>query len=163
MQRSKDSIIKESDINIRLGDFKDLNAVLELVNELAVYEKEPDAVTASLEEYQDLFRDHWYNFYVAEYQQSIIGIAIFYRTFSTWKGRMLYLEDLVVSLPFRGKGIGKMLFQATVDHARAEKCALLKWQVLDWNEPAIRFYESLDAIIEKEWLNGKLILDPSKY
>lgn len=150
-------------INIRKGRKSDLDQVLNLVVELAIYEKEPEAVTASLEEYQQLFDENWYDTYVAENEGHIVGIAIFYKTFSTWKGKMLYLEDLVVSQKHRGQGIGKALFLAVKDHAKNLGCALLKWQVLDWNEPAIKFYEHLDAIIEKEWWNGKIILDENKY
>jgi len=151
------------EIIVRKGTKADLPHVLNLVVELAVYEKEPEAVTASLSEYQTLFDDNWYDVYVAENEDAILGIAIFYKTFSTWKGKMLYLEDLVVSQNHRGKGIGKALFLAVKAHAQKMGCALLKWQVLDWNDPAIKFYEHLDAIIEKEWWNGKIILDESKY
>ena len=130
----------EININIRKGQKGDLQSVLNLVKELAIYEKEPYAVTATLDEYIELFENNWYDILLAENQSNIIGIAIFYRSFSTWKGRMLYLEDLVVSQKHRGKGIGRLLFEAVVDRAKTENCALLKWQVLDWNEPALKFY-----------------------
>jgi len=152
-----------NDVIVRKGTLLDLPQVLNLVVELAVYEKEPDAVTTTLEEYQNLFSESWYEFYVAENEGVILGIAIYYKTFSTWKGKMLYLEDLVVSQNHRGKGIGKALFLKVKEHAANLGCALLKWQVLDWNDPAIQFYEHLDATIEKGWWNGKIILDKEKY
>ena len=151
------------DVIVRKGTEKDLPKVLNLVVELAVYEKEPEAVTATLDEYKNLYNNDWYDMYLAELEGDVVGIAIFYKTFSTWKGKMLHLEDLVVSQNYRGKGIGKQLFLTVKEHAKNLGCALLKWQVLDWNEPAIRFYEGLDAIIEKEWWNGKIILDRKKY
>jgi GNAT superfamily N-acetyltransferase len=93
---------------------------------------------------------------VAEEAESIVGIALCYVRYSTWKGRMLYLEDLVVKEAWRGKGIGHALFQTCARFARDEQFRGMIWQVLDWNEPAIRFYKKYNAILDPEWLNGKL-------
>jgi GNAT superfamily N-acetyltransferase len=78
--------------------------------------------------------------------------------YSTWKGKMLYLEDLVVQEAYRGKGIGRRLFEAVLEEGRRRRCRLVKWQVLDWNEPAIAFYRTFGAVLETEWWNGKIIL-----
>jgi GNAT superfamily N-acetyltransferase len=85
-----------------------------------------------------------------------VGMTVFYRTFSTWKGVTLYLEDFYVTPEYRQHGIGQQLFDAFVDTARQMGCRQTKWQVLDWNEPALRFYEKNGAVIEKEWWNGKI-------
>jgi GNAT superfamily N-acetyltransferase len=88
----------------------------------------------------------------------IIGMAIYYPTFSTWRGKMLYLEDFYVQPKYRSKGIGQSLFDSILHRARITNCKLMKWQVLDWNKKAIKFYKRNNAEIETEWLNGKLIL-----
>ena len=86
-------------------------------------------------------------------------MVFYYLTYSTWKGRMLYLEDFVVLPDYRRFGIGQLLFDALLEVARNKRCKLVKWQVLDWNQPALNFYRKYDAIIEKEWWNGKIFLD----
>ncbi|OGX83040.1 GNAT family N-acetyltransferase [Hymenobacter glacialis] len=144
---------------LRRGIEADLPQVLALIKELAVYERAPDAVTNTL---ADMQRDGFgpapiFGFFVLEdHAAQIIGIALFYTAYSTWKGRMLYLEDLVVTEAARRGGFGKLLFDAVVAEARATGAVRLKWQVLDWNEPAINFYKRLGANIETEWLNGNL-------
>ena len=149
----------ENDISLRRGVEADLPQVLALVKELAVYERAPDAVTNTLAAMQ---RDGFgpepiFSFFVLESDAAqIIGIALFYTAYSTWKGRMLYLEDLVVTEAARRGGLGKLLFDAVVAEARATGAVRLKWQVLDWNEPAITFYKKLGANVENEWLNGNL-------
>ena len=149
----------ENDISLRRGVEADLPQVLALVKELAVYERAPDAVTNTLAAMQ---RDGFgpepiFSFFVLENDAAqIIGIALFYTAYSTWKGRMLYLEDLVVTEAARRGGLGKLLFDAVVAEARATGAVRLKWQVLDWNEPAITFYKKLGANVENEWLNGNL-------
>ena len=145
--------------SLRRGIEADLPQVLALIQELAVYERAPDAVTNTL---ADMQRDGFgpapiFSFFVLEdHTSQIIGIALFYTAYSTWKGRMLYLEDLVVTEAARRGGFGKLLFDAVVAEARATGAVRLKWQVLDWNEPAITFYKKLGANIETEWLNGNL-------
>ena len=137
----------------------DLPQVLALIRELAVYERAPDAVTNTLAAMQ---RDGFgpapiFGFFVLENDAAeIIGLALFYTAYSTWKGRMLYLEDLVVTEAARRGGFGRLLFDAVVAEARATGAVRLKWQVLDWNEPAIGFYKKLGATVETEWLNGTL-------
>jgi len=145
-------------MKVRKGQKHDIPAIYELVIELAIYEKEPEAVTASLQDYYNLFDSKLYSFIVAEEENKIIGTAIYYDTFSTWKGKMLYLEDFIVVESSRQLGVGQLIWDAIIAEAKARNCKLLKWQVLDWNTPAIRFYEKNKANIEKEWWNGKIIL-----
>jgi len=144
---------------IRKGKTPDLQAIYELVYELAVYEKEPDSLTASLEDYHRDFAEGAFETIVAEKDGEIIGMALYYPTYSTWKGKMFYLEDFVVKESVRGQGVGQMLFDAFIEEARKKKARLVKWQVLDWNTPAVKFYEKNKAKIEKNWWNGKIFLD----
>lgn len=148
-----------STITIRRGTEADLTRVHELIVELAEYERAPEEVTNTL---ADMRRDGFgpapiFNFFVAETPaQGILGIALFYTAYSTWKGRMLFLEDLVVTEAARGTGIGKRLFDAVVAEARRTGANRMKWQVLTWNEPAIGFYKRVGANLDPEWLNGNL-------
>lgn len=143
---------------IRKGTPDDLPAVYDLVVELSIYEKEPEAVTASPADYQRDFAAGIFDVLVAEVEAKVVGMALYYMTYSTWKGRMMYLEDFIVKEPFRGKGLGKKLFEVFLDEARRQEARLIKWQVLHWNDPAINFYRKYNAILEKEWWNGKLFL-----
>lgn len=145
-------------INIRKGIKDDLTAVLGLIQELADYENATDEVQNSVARMEeDGFGDApIFKFFVAENEDRIVGTAIFYNRYSTWKGRCLYLEDLVVSESERGQGTGKLLFDAIVKEAKTTDCKVLTWQVLDWNEPAIRFYKRLNADLDAEWINCKL-------
>jgi GNAT superfamily N-acetyltransferase len=136
-----------------------LPAVLELIRELAVYEREPEAV--SIDEQvlrQALFEEKVAYGWVAEWDGEVVGLAIGYVRFSTWKGPCGYLEDLVVKASHRGKGIGEQLLTTFIDHSRAKGWAYVQWQVLDWNEPAVRFYERMGAQVEKNWWNVRYYL-----
>ncbi|HEX8425915.1 GNAT family N-acetyltransferase [Hymenobacter sp.] len=146
-------------MNIRRGREADLPQVLALIQELAVYERAPHEVTNTLTDMQrDGFgADAIFKFFVAEQSDGkIVGISLYYTAYSTWKGRMLFLEDLVVTEEMRGTGIGKQLFDAVVAEARHTGANRMKWQVLDWNEPAIGFYKRIGANLDPEWLNGNL-------
>ena len=129
-----------------------------MVKQLAVYEKEPEAVTATLEDYYNDYDDEIFHVLVAEKENLIVGITIYYMTYSTWKGKMLYLEDFVVDEKFRKQGIGQLLFDAFLEEAKSLGAKLVKWQVLDWNEPAIRFYEKNSATLDPQWINGKIFI-----
>lgn len=142
-------------IIVKSAEIKDLPAIIGLVNELAVFENEPDAVTATLEEYEEAFKNNIFDALIAKNEDSIVGMAIFYMTFSTWKGKMLYLEDLYVKEASRRMGIGQQLFDEFLNQAKIKGAKLSKWQVLDWNTPAIKFYEKNGALLEKNWWNGK--------
>ena len=143
--------------HIRFAESADLEAIRGLVIELAIFEKEPDAVLATNDDYLKAFESGLIKVLVAEIADQIVGMALFYDTFSTWKGKMLYLEDFVVKEKHRSEGIGKALFDATLAYAKESGCKLMKWQVLDWNEKAIKFYEREGAMIEREWWNGKIV------
>ena len=143
---------------LRRGQEADLPQVLALIQELAAYERAPEAVTNTL---AMMRRDGFgpepiFGFFVLEDATGLLGLALFYTAYSTWKGRMLFLEDLVVTEAARRGGHGRRLFEAVVAEARRTGAQRLKWQVLDWNEPAIGFYQKLGASIEGEWLNGNL-------
>ena len=145
---------------IRKGTPADLPAAHRLIVELAIYEKaENEVVTTPEQMLRDGFGERpVFGFYVAELADSkqIVGIALYYTRYSTWKGPCLYLEDLVVTVDQRGKGIGKLLFDAMVQECLAQDMSLLTWQVLEWNTPAIEFYKRLGAHLDGEWSNGKL-------
>ena len=145
--------------HIRFAQKADLEAILGLVHELAVFEKEPEAVTATLSDYVQAFESGLIHSQVAEVGGEIVGMVLYYDTFSTWRGKMLYLEDFVVREKYRGRGIGQDLFDATLQAAKDRGCVMMKWQVLDWNAGAIKFYERNKATIEREWLNGKIVFN----
>lgn len=144
------------EVKIRIALHEDLPAIHGLVGELAEYEKESDAFIATLEDYQRDFAEGIFAAFVAEIDQEVIGMALFYTAYSTWKGKMLWLEDFVVKESYRTYGVGQSLFDRLMEHAQVNGYRLMKWQVLDWNTPAIRFYEKNKATIEKNWWNGKV-------
>lgn len=145
-------------MNIRPGTPEDLSQVLELIQELAEFEREPDAVVATVESMrQDGFGDRpVFAFFVAEDGPKIIGLALYFYSYSTWKGKCIYLEDLIVTQPYRGRGIGRRLLDRVVIKAQEEGAKRVVWQVLDWNTPAIEFYESLGAALLPEWVTCRL-------
>lgn len=146
------------EVSIRRAEMTDMGAVFGLVKDLAVFEKEPEAVTTSEAYYREKFDEGLFSAHVAEVEGKIVGMALYYDTFSTWKGKMLYLEDFVVKSDYRSYGIGKKLFDAYLAEAKERNCTIAKWEVLDWNKEAIRFYEREGAIIEKCWWDGKIFL-----
>ena len=147
-----------SEIIIRIGEKKDLPRVFELVKELAEFERAPHEVinTVKLMEEDGFGANPIYGFFVAENENGIIGIALYYWRYSTWKGKRLFLEDIIVTEKERGKGAGKLLFDRTMQHALDEKCSGMMWQVLDWNEPAINFYKKYGSKLDGEWINCTL-------
>lgn len=143
-------------ITIRRAQRADCPRILELVKELAAYEKAPDAVTVSLDHFAESgFGENpvWWGF-VAETGGIIAGFALYYIRFSTWKGQRLYLEDILVTKSMRGQGIGKMLFDRLIEEGKARNLSGMVWQVLEWNEPAIHFYEKYHADLDPTWVNG---------
>lgn len=143
-------------IQIRTAVKEDCVRLLELVNELAIYEKAPEEVTVTLEEFVEagFGANKVWDAIVAEENGFIAGFAIYYTRYSTWKGRRLYLEDFIVTEAYRGRGIGKLLFEAVIKDAKDKNFNGMNWQVLDWNEPAINFYKKYGADLDPEWLNG---------
>ena len=147
-----------SKVVIRKGTKEDVYSLLSLVKELAAYEKAADEVEITSDQLlEDGFgTNSIYEFYVAELGEEVVGIALYYHKYSTWKGRCIYLEDIVVNQSQRRLGIGRLLFEAVRKEAVLIKAKRMEWQVLDWNEPAIEFYKSLDAHFDHEWINVKL-------
>lgn len=144
------------DIQLRFAVEADCPRLLELIHELAVYEKMPEEVTVTLAEFAEAgFGEQpvWKAF-VAENDNGIIGFALYYTRYSTWKGCRLYLEDFLVTEEARGKGVGKLLFERVMKEARDKNYNGMSWQVLDWNEPALNFYRKYESQLEDGWLNA---------
>lgn len=146
---------------IRTGARTDLPRTLELIKELAAYERAAHEVinTVALMEEDGFGARPIFGFFVAEANGVIVGLSLYYWRYSTWKGKRLYLEDIIVTESERGKGIGKMLFDRTMQHALDENCSGMLWQVLDWNEPAINFYSKYGAKMDNGWMNCSLERD----
>lgn len=144
-----------SNIIIRNAVREDCPRMMDLIHELAVYEKEPDAVVVSMQEFEECgFGEQpiWWAI-VAEVDGEVVGMALYYIRYSTWKGRRMYLEDLIVTEAYRNKGIGKELLDKLISIAQEKKYSGILWQVLDWNEPAINFYKKYHADFDAEWIN----------
>jgi GNAT superfamily N-acetyltransferase len=148
-------------IHLRIAKKEDCLRMLELVNELALYERAPQEVTVTLQEFEDagFGENPVYKAFVAEVDGLIIGFALYYVRYSTWKGCRMYLEDFIVTEAMRGRGIGKLLFDRLIVEAKELGFSGMVWQVLDWNEPAIKFYKKYEAVIEDGWLNASLSRD----
>ncbi len=142
-------------VTIRAGRKEDLPRTLELVRELAEFERAPHEVinNVALMEKDGFGPNPIFGFFVAENGNGIVGISVYYWRYSTWKGKRLYLEDIVVTESERGNGMGKLLFDRTMQHALDENCSGMLWQVLDWNEPAINFYKKYNAKFDDGWIN----------
>jgi GNAT superfamily N-acetyltransferase len=145
-------------INIRVAKKEDCPRLMELIKELALFEKAPEEVTVSLQEFEDagFGKKPVWKAFVAENDGLIVGFALYYVRYSTWKGCRLYLEDLLITEEMRGKGIGKLLFDRIITEAKELGFSGMVWQVLDWNEPAIKFYKKYEASIDGGWLNAAL-------
>ncbi len=149
------------DIKIRNAVKEDCKQLLDLIYELAVFERAPHEVTATLGHFEESgFGEHpiWWGF-VAEDNNVIIGFVLYYIRYSTWKGQRIYLEDFLVTEKARGKGVGKLLFDRLIEEAKEKKFSGIVWQVLDWNETAISFYKKYNAKIEDEWLNCSIEIE----
>ena len=139
-------------MNIRLATEKDFNDILSLIKELALYEKTPEKVTNTVELMK--LEKEYFNCIVAETQtKQIVGMAIWFFAYYTWVGKSLYLEDIYVKETFRNQKIGSALLKRIFEIAREENCKRVRWQVLNWNNPAIQFYNKCRAQIDDEWLN----------
>jgi GNAT superfamily N-acetyltransferase len=147
-----------SKVNIRVAVKADCERLLELINELALYERAPEEVTVTLPVFEDagFGKNPVWKAFVAELDGTIQGFALYYIRYSTWKGCRLYLEDFLVTESLRGKGIGKILFETIIQEAKDLGFNGMTWQVLDWNEPALNFYQKYEAQIESGWLNGSM-------
>jgi len=148
-------------IKLRRAVKEDCKRLLELVQELALYEKAPQEVTVSLDHFEESgfgTNPVWWAYVATTTTQMgeeyIVGMSLYYIRYSTWKGQSLYLEDLIVTETMRGKGIGKLLFEVMIEECKLKGFKRMCWQVLDWNEPAINFYKKYNATFDGEWLNG---------
>src|SRR4030095_11192580 len=142
-------------ITIRRAVKDDCPRLLELVHELAVYERAPNEVTVTLKHFEESGfgrQPVWWAF-VAEEENFILGFALYYIRYSTWKGQRMYLEDIIVTNEWRGKGIGKLLMDRLIEEAKERGWNAMIWQVLEWNEPAIKFYKKYNANFDPEWVN----------
>lgn len=140
-------------MNIRKGQKEDMTAVLELIKELAAFEKEPDEVSVTV---ADLERDGFQNtplfhIYIAEKNGVIVGMALYYYRYSTWKGKTIHLEDLIIKEKMRGTGLGFALYAKIIAQAKIDNVKRVEWNVLDWNEPAIQFYQKSGARVFDDW------------
>lgn len=143
------------EISIRKAVKEDVPRIIELVKELALYEKAPQEVTVDPEHFEKSgfgSKPVWWAF-VAEVDGVIQGFALYYIRFSTWKGQRMYLEDLLVTKEMRGKGLGKLLFEKLIVEAKKRKLNGIQWQVLEWNTDAINFYKKYDTSFDPEWVN----------
>ncbi len=142
-------------IKLRRAVREDCPRLLELVHELAVYEKAPNEVTVTLEHFEESGfgeKPVWWAFVAVE-NKTILGFALYYIRYSTWKGQRMYLEDILVTEKARGRGIGKLLMDQLIEEAKEKKFSGMMWQVLEWNEPAINFYKKYNANLDAEWVN----------
>ena len=153
-------MIMTNNIEIREARRSDCAALLDLVHELAVYEKAPDEVTVTLEHFENagFGPNPVWKAFVAEDEGRIIGFALYYIRYSTWKGCRMYLEDLLVTESYRGRGIGRLLFDRLIEEAKEKKFSGMVWQVLEWNEPGINFYKKYNAKFDPEWWNASIDL-----
>ena len=145
-------------MNIRKGKIQDMPAVLDLIRELAVFEKEPEAVVVTV---NDLERDGFgtnplFHTFVAETDDEIVGMALYYYRYSTWKGKTIHLEDLIVKEKMRGAGVGFALYSEIIAQGKKDGVRRIEWNVLDWNTPAIAFYEKSGAKVLKDWLVAQM-------
>ena len=145
-------------VTIRKAVQEDMIAVHALITELAIYEREPNAVIISVDDLiRHGFSEQRFHCFVAEHKKSgIVGMALYYSRYSTWKGPTLHLEDLYVKPKFRKGGLGKELFDKVVDEAAKQNVGRMEWTVLEWNEPALNFYKKYNATLDSEWHLGTL-------
>ena len=147
------------ELTLRKGTEQDVATAFALVKELAVYEKALHEVETSEEQLTKAFKENLYQFFVAETENTIVGLALFFNYYSTWKGKSIYLEDLVVKESYRRQGIGQKLLDTVIDHAKNNGYQNVLWQVLDWNTSAIQFYEKKGAKLNSEWVNCRLVVN----
>ena len=152
--------MSNSKIIIRAAERKDCAAMMELIQELAIYEQAPDEVTVSIQHFEESgFGEQpvWWAFVAEEHaSRSIVAFALYYIRYSTWKGQRMYLEDILVTEAWRGQGIGTVLMDELIAEARRKRFQGISWQVLDWNEPAINFYRKYKAKFDGAWLNASI-------
>lgn len=154
-------MLEQNQISVRFATPEDMPVVLDLIKELAAYEQAASEVkNSSAQLIKDGFGNNpAFECVVAERESEVVGFALFFTSYSTWKGKCLYLEDLCVKESLRRNGVGKKLFDFVLQLAKDRKMKRLSWQVLDWNESAISFYKKYDTVLDPDWINGKIILE----
>ena len=146
------------DLTIQKANALDVPEIYALIKDLAIYEKEPQEPSNPYDIFlqEGTGSNPHFHVLVAKNEDKVIGIALYYYGYSTWKGRMLYLDDLVVSLPYRRHGIGRLLMNALLQEARDAKVNQVRWHVLDWNEPAIALYNTMNVSLDASWITVKV-------
>lgn len=151
-------------VRIRKANLEDGPAMMDLIKELAAFEKEKESVTITMDHFLESgFGDHpvWWALVAEDVDtKQVIGMALYYIRFSTWRGQMMYLEDIVVRDDWKGKGVGQLLMNSLIKIAEEKKFAGMMWQVLDWNSRAIQFYKKYPVIFDESWINVRIDLDP---
>lgn len=150
------------DVTIRKAQKEDMASIFDLVVELAIYERAPQAVKTNVTDFENAFDENIFDVLVATIDNRVIGMALFYMTFSTWRGKCIYLEDFYVVPEYRQSGIGQQLFNRFIDESKLLNARMVKWQVLDFNDPALAFYRKNNATIESNWWNGKIFFENNK-
>ncbi|MDZ4838982.1 MAG: GNAT family N-acetyltransferase [Bacteroidota bacterium] len=146
----------KDEVEIRKAFNDDMPAIWKLIRELAIYEKAEEEHSCSVDQLTNDFINERFQCTVATSYGTIVGMALYYYSYSTWKGKCVYLEDLIISKQYRNKGIGSALLENLIDIAKINYCHRLSWQVLDWNQPAIQFYNKWKAELDSEWINCKM-------
>ncbi|MDO6801502.1 GNAT family N-acetyltransferase [Wenyingzhuangia sp. 1_MG-2023] len=138
---------------VRKGELKDAKAIYSLIEELAVFEREPEAVEVTLKDIEEdgFGKSPKFEVFIGEIDDVVVGMALFYYRYSTWKGTTIHLEDLIVKEAARGKGMGKLLYNQVLKYAQEQQLRRVEWAVLDWNTPAVDFYENSGAVVFKDW------------
>jgi len=144
---------------IRKGTGQDVAAAYTLVKELAIFERALHEVETTEADLVKSFEENLFEFFVAEADNQVVGLALFFNYYSTWKGKSIYLEDLVVKEDYRRQGIGQQLLDTVIEHAKLHNYQNVLWQVLDWNASAIEFYEKKGAKLNGEWVNCRLVVN----
>jgi ribosomal protein S18 acetylase RimI-like enzyme len=143
-------------VTVRKGKKEDIPAVFQLVRELAVYERALELLANTPEKMARDMENNLFDFIVADLDGEIVGMSLYYFRYSTWKGKRLYMEDIIVTESHRGNGIGKLLFDGIVNIAKETECTGIMWQVLDWNTSAVSFYRKYGTSFDDEWINCNL-------
>ncbi len=144
------------DIKIRKGKVSDFPAIFTMIKELAKFEKAPEKVSNSVKQMENE-KDQFFSLIAENEKGETLGFALYFFAYYTWVGKSLYLDDLFVKEKFRGNGVGSKLLNEVISFARNEKCKRIRWQVLDWNTPAIEVYKKLGATLDNEWINCDFI------
>jgi ribosomal protein S18 acetylase RimI-like enzyme len=147
------------EISIKTPNNEDFGAIYDLIYHLAVYERAPEEVTITVEKLIEDYKNQCFKIFLAERTDTkeIIGMSFYYDIYSTWKGRSLYLEDIIVKEEYRRLGVGAKLFEAVKEEFDKGDYSVWRWVVLDWNEPALKFYEKYNTVIDNSWLSAKIV------